>query len=150
MLLSCWFCNETGGRGSKRTLLTSKVISRMFLGICMTPESPSSPETHTQGLDVVMALLSVLMGMMTTRYGITTGTNMSEPDVTHSVGHSLFIYSLWSQPLMLPSSWGPHLPNLFLFFCQWSNVSNMFVCLCGKREIFLLTKKENQCVGQCM
>lgn len=37
----------------------------------MMPESPSSPETHTQGLDVVIALLSFLMGMMTTRYGIT-------------------------------------------------------------------------------
>ncbi|KAG7277645.1 hypothetical protein CRUP_025330 [Coryphaenoides rupestris] len=45
----------------------AEVISRTFLGICMTPESPSSPETHTQGLEVVMALLSVLMGTMTAR-----------------------------------------------------------------------------------
>lgn len=42
--------------------LTSNVISRTFLGICMMPESPSSPETHTQGLEVVRALLSFLMG----------------------------------------------------------------------------------------
>lgn len=58
---------------SNVTLLTSKVISRTFLGIFMMPESPSSPDTHTQGLEVVMALLSFLMGMMTTRYGITAG-----------------------------------------------------------------------------
>lgn len=61
---------------SEVRLLTSKVISRTFLGICMIPESPSSPDTHTQGLEVVMALLSFLMGMMTTRYGITAGTNV--------------------------------------------------------------------------
>lgn len=58
---------------SKVTLLTSNAISRTFLGICMMPESPSSPDTHTQGLEVVMALLSFLMGMMTTLYGITAG-----------------------------------------------------------------------------
>lgn len=59
---------------SKVTPLTSKVISKTFLGICMMPESPSSPETHTQGLEVVMALLSFLKGMITTLYGITRGT----------------------------------------------------------------------------
>lgn len=37
----------------------------------MMPESPSSPDTHTQGLEVVMALLSFLMGRITTLYGIT-------------------------------------------------------------------------------
>lgn len=40
----------------------------------MMPESPSSPETHTQGLEVVMALFSFLMGYMATRYGITVAT----------------------------------------------------------------------------
>ncbi len=69
---------------SKVTLLTSKVISRTFLGICMMPESPSSPDTHTQGLEVVMALLRFLMGMMTTRYGITAGAhNASEQRNKH-------------------------------------------------------------------
>lgn len=56
--------------------LTSNVISRTFFGICMTPESPSSPDTHTQGFDVVMALLSFLIGMMTARYGITERKNI--------------------------------------------------------------------------
>lgn len=50
----------------QRSALTSNVISRTFLGILMIPESPRSPETQTQGLEVIMALLSFLMGTMTT------------------------------------------------------------------------------------
>ena len=50
---------------------TSKVISRRFLGICITPVSPSSPDTQIQGFDVMIALLSFLMGMITDLYGIT-------------------------------------------------------------------------------
>lgn len=50
---------------------TSKVISRRFLGIGITPVSPSSPDTQIQGFDVMIALLSFLMGMMTDLYGIT-------------------------------------------------------------------------------
>lgn len=46
---------------------TWKKISCVFFGICLTPESPSSPETHTQGLTVAMAMLSFFMGIMTTR-----------------------------------------------------------------------------------
>ena len=60
------------------TGLTSKVISRTFLGICMTPESPISPATQTHGLDVVMALLSFLMGIITARYGITEKINQKK------------------------------------------------------------------------
>lgn len=69
---------EGCARERSKVTLTSKVISRTFLGICMTPESPSSPDTHTQGLEVVMALLSFLMGMMTARYGITAGDKPNE------------------------------------------------------------------------
>ena len=75
----------------KVTALTSNVISRKFLGICMTPESPSSPDTHTQGLEVVMVLLSFLMGIMTTRYGITEGTNRSGPRLVHKTELLLFL-----------------------------------------------------------
>lgn len=46
-------------------VLTSNVISRWFLGICITPLSPSSPDTHIHGFDVVIALLSFLMGIIT-------------------------------------------------------------------------------------
>lgn len=54
---------------------TSKVISRRFLGICITPVSPSSPDTQIQGFDVMIALLSFLMGMITDLYGITERKN---------------------------------------------------------------------------
>lgn len=49
---------------------TWKKISWVFFDICLTPESPSSPDTHTHGLTVAMAMLNFFMGMMTTRYGI--------------------------------------------------------------------------------
>lgn len=61
-----------GNNGTEQ--LTWKKISCVFLGICLIPESPSSPETHTQGLDIVMAMLSFFMGIMTTRYGMPEGT----------------------------------------------------------------------------
>lgn len=81
---------------SKVTLLTSKVISRTFLGICMMPESPSSPDTHTQGLEVVMALLSFLMGMITTLYGITAGEqNMSAPEQRNKHQHANVRLANW-------------------------------------------------------
>lgn len=41
------------------------------MGICITPVSPSSPDTQIQGFDVMIALLSFLMGMITDLYGIT-------------------------------------------------------------------------------
>lgn len=40
----------------------------------MTPVSPSSPDTQIQGFDVMIALLSFLMGMITDLYGITERT----------------------------------------------------------------------------
>lgn len=49
---------------------TWKKISCVFFGICITPESPSSPDTHTQGLTVAIAMLSFFIGIITTRYGI--------------------------------------------------------------------------------
>lgn len=49
---------------------TWKNISCVFFGICLTPESPNSPDTHTQGSTVAMAMLSFFMGIITTRYGI--------------------------------------------------------------------------------
>lgn len=52
--------------GPRRTPPTSNVISRRFFGICITPVSPSSPDTQTQGLEVMMVLLSFLVGMTTT------------------------------------------------------------------------------------
>lgn len=59
-------------------ILTSNVISKWFLGICITPVSPSSPETQIHGFDVVIALLSFLMGMITDLYGI---TNMTKKEI---------------------------------------------------------------------
>lgn len=44
------------------------------MGICITPVSPSSPDTQIQGFDVMIALLSFLMGMITDLYGITERT----------------------------------------------------------------------------
>jgi hypothetical protein len=45
--------------------VTSKVISSKFFGICITPVSPSSPETQIHGFEVMIALLSFLIGMIT-------------------------------------------------------------------------------------
>lgn len=56
-----------GGGGADARLQTWKNISCVFFGIGLTPESPSSPETHTQGSTVAMAMLSFFMGIITTR-----------------------------------------------------------------------------------
>lgn len=53
---------------------TSKVISSMFLGICRTPVSPSSPEIHIQGLAVNIEPPSFLLGTINIWYGITANT----------------------------------------------------------------------------
>lgn len=53
---------------------TSKVISNIFLGICKTPVSPSSPEIHIQGLAVNMEPPSFLLGTINIWYGITANT----------------------------------------------------------------------------
>lgn len=59
-----WYINADG------YIHTWKKISCVFFGICLTPESPSSPDTHTQGLTVAIAMLSFFMGIIATRYGI--------------------------------------------------------------------------------
>lgn len=63
------------GREAQDTELTSNVISNKFFGICIMPVSPSSPETQIQGFDVVITLLSFLMGIITVLYGITVMAN---------------------------------------------------------------------------
>lgn len=63
------------GREAQDAELTSKVISNKFFGICIMPVSPSSPETQIQGFDVVITLLSFLMGIITVLYGITVIAN---------------------------------------------------------------------------
>lgn len=60
---------------------TWKNISCVFFDICRTPESPSSPDTHTQGLTVAIAMLSFFMGIMTTRYGISKETHETKSKV---------------------------------------------------------------------
>lgn len=53
---------------------TSKVISNIFLGICRTPVSPSSPEIQIQGLAVNIEPPSFLLGTINIWYGITANT----------------------------------------------------------------------------
>lgn len=65
--------------------LTSNVISRTFFVICRMPESPSSPDTHSQGLDVVIALLSFLMGMITALYGITSNAKKNKLQINKAL-----------------------------------------------------------------
>lgn len=46
----------------------------MFLGICRTPVSPSSPEIQIQGLAVNIEPPSFLLGTIKIWYGITANT----------------------------------------------------------------------------
>lgn len=75
----------------------------------MMPESPSSPDTHTQGLEVVMALLSFLMGMITTLYGITAGEqNMSAPEQRNKHQHANVWLANWVDFIMKSQIQGKH------------------------------------------
>jgi len=57
-----------------KAVQTSKVISNIFLGICRTPVSPSSPEIQIQGLAVNIEPPSFLLGTINIWYGITANT----------------------------------------------------------------------------
>lgn len=57
-----------------QAIQTSKVISNIFLGICRTPVSPSSPEIQIQGLAVNIEPPSFLLGTINIWYGITANT----------------------------------------------------------------------------
>lgn len=81
---------KTPGLFLFQLIQTSKVISSMFLGICRTPVSPSSPEIHIQGLAVNIEPPSFLLGTINIWYGITANTRRNNTSKVKKKNNVIF------------------------------------------------------------